>query len=147
MAVTNERVVGWHLVKGSINSSIFEDFMLNIVTDQRDVILLDNASIHKTSRVLDVMLSRGFTPCFLPPYSPEFQPIENAFSVLKTTYRRMRENECSSVGEQEANVKLRLQQSMQSLDSEVLDQLFMSCWNKSTEYLRNRHFTSTAHQP
>ena len=88
MAVTNDRVVGWKLVQGSINSAIFADFMATLETDERDVILLDNASIHKTQLVLDTILSRGLTPCFLPPYTPDFQPIEHCFSVIKNAYKR-----------------------------------------------------------
>ena len=53
MAVTNDRVVGWRLVPGSINSIIFADFMSTLDTKERDVILLDNASIHKTHMVQD----------------------------------------------------------------------------------------------
>ena len=89
MAVTNTSVVGWMLVKGSINSAIFSRFMGNLNTDQRDVVLLDNASIHKTHVAMDAMLCRGLTPCFFPPYTPEFQPIEHAFSILKNSYRRI----------------------------------------------------------
>ena len=48
MAVTNDQVVGWKLVPGSINSIIFAYFMSTLDTKERDVILLDNASIHKT---------------------------------------------------------------------------------------------------
>ena len=89
MAVTNDQVVGWRLVPGSINSIIFADFMSSLDTKERDVILLDNASIHKTHSVLDTMISRGLTPCFLPPYTPEFQPIEHCFSVIKNAFRRL----------------------------------------------------------
>jgi hypothetical protein len=83
MAVSNERVVGWRLEKGSINGAIFADFMSTLDTDDRDVVLMDNASIHKTSLVMDTIIGRGLTPCFLPPYTPDFQPIEHCFSVLK----------------------------------------------------------------
>jgi transposase len=87
MAVSNERVVGWRLEKGSINSVIFADFLSTLNTDSRDVMLMDNASIHKTTLVMDTIIGRGLTPCFLPPYTPDFQPIEHCFSVIKNAFR------------------------------------------------------------
>jgi hypothetical protein len=44
MAVTNQKVVGWELVKGAVNSTRFAQFMQMLDTDQRDVVLLDNLS-------------------------------------------------------------------------------------------------------
>jgi transposase/transposase-like protein len=135
MAVTNQRVVGWRLIRGSINSSIFSTFMSSIETDGRDVVLLDNASIHKTSNAIDTMMSRGFTPCFLPPYSPEFQPIENAFSIVKNAFRRVHQPESTrSAPEQDADMEHRLQLSIQSLSSTILSHQFLSCWRNALDY-------------
>jgi len=69
-----ELVSSLKLVKGAINSHIFSEFMATLDTHERDVMLLDNCSIHKTQTAQDAMISRGLTPLFLPPYSPEFQP-------------------------------------------------------------------------
>jgi hypothetical protein len=52
------------------------------------VLVLDNASIHKTREVQQVMASKGYTPMYTPPYSPEFNPIEHCFGAIKTRYYR-----------------------------------------------------------
>jgi transposase len=136
MAVTNSSVVGWQLVRGSINSSIFASFMSSIDTDGRDVILLDNASIHKTSQAIDAMMSRDFTPCFLPPYSPEFQPIENSFSVVKSAFRRITSSASTYVSDHDADMMKRVRYCIQSLSSKTLAHQFSSCWQKSLDYVQ-----------
>ena len=89
MAVTTESVVGWKLTRGAFSSVAFSKFLRSLDTDGRDVILMDNASIHKAAPVWHVLEDRQFTPCFLPPYTPVFQPIEHRFSVMKTAYRQV----------------------------------------------------------
>ena len=135
MAVTNQRVVGWKLVKGSIDSVIFADFMQNLETDERDVVLLDNASIHGTGISIDAMLSRGLTPCFLPPYTPEFQPIEHCFSVLKQSYRLTTPSETAVVlPERLDDVVSRLCTCLPKLSPTTLTNQFDACWQRSSEY-------------
>jgi len=90
MAVTDQKVVGWKLIKGAVNSVLFAEFMQTLDTDQRDVVLLDNLSSHGTTLVLDTMAERGLTPCFLPPYTPDFQPIEHCFFVVKNAFRKLK---------------------------------------------------------
>lgn len=49
---------------------------------------MDNAAIHHANIVMDVCVERFLIPWFLPPYSPEYQPIEHVFSVTKNMYRK-----------------------------------------------------------
>ena len=135
MAVTNQRVVGWKLVKGSINSGIFADFMQNLEMDERDVVLLDNASIHKTGVSMDTMVYRGLTPCFLPPYTPEFQPIEHCFSVLKQSYRLTNPSETAVVfSDKLDDVVSRLETCLPKLSPTTLKNQFDACWKRAAEY-------------
>ena len=135
MAVTNTRVVGWTLVKGSINSFKFSEFMANLKTDGRDLILLDNASIHKTHAVMDSIMSRGLTPVFLPPYTPEFQPIEHAFSVLKSSFRRNRGSDVEC--DRENDMIERVTTSLENLNPQILKNQFMACWQRAKDFLGN----------
>lgn len=128
MAVSNERVVGWRLEKGSINGDIFADFISTLNTDDRDVLLMDNASIHKTSSVIDTIIGRGLTPWFLPPYTPEFQPIEHCFSVMKNTYRRSPTVETPASTEVMAS---RVKESMEALSAAILSAFFGACWQRA----------------
>ena len=51
--------------------------------------VLDNLCVHKGERVLQAITSRGCQVLFLPAYSPDLTPIEEAFSKLKTGLRRL----------------------------------------------------------
>lgn len=48
------------------------------------MVLMDNLAAHKSARVEEVIRARGCQLLFLPSYSPDFSPIEEAFSKLKT---------------------------------------------------------------
>lgn len=51
------------------------------------VVVLDNLSAHKAASIRQVVESRGCDLLFLPPYSPDFTPIEQAFSKIKAILR------------------------------------------------------------
>jgi transposase len=69
-------------------------------------VILDNLSIHLESRVKQVIEARDCRLLFLPAYSPDFSPIEEAFSKVKTFLRR-----------QEARTREALQEALgQALD-------------------------------
>jgi transposase len=53
-----------------------------------DVVILDNLPAHKGTAVREAVEAAGATLLFLPPYSPDFNPIENAFAKLKTLLRK-----------------------------------------------------------
>jgi transposase len=48
---------------------------------------MDNARVHKTQEVAEAVGSMGLNPIFLPPYSPQLNPIELVFGRLKTIYK------------------------------------------------------------
>jgi transposase len=50
--------------------------------------LMDNLSAHKGGRVKEIIESRGWELLYLPPYSPDFNPIEQVFSKVKGLMRR-----------------------------------------------------------
>lgn len=52
-----------------------------------DVLVLDNLSAHKVSGLREWLAERGVDVLFLPPYSPDFSPVEQAWSKLKTSLR------------------------------------------------------------
>ena len=53
-----------------------------------DIVVMDNLSAHKDKRALDAIKNVGASVLFLPPYSPEFNPIEKLWSKLKEFVRR-----------------------------------------------------------
>jgi transposase len=56
-----------------------------------DVVIMDNLSSHKGQRVRELIEAKGASLRYLPPYSPDFNPIENAFAKLKALLRKATE--------------------------------------------------------
>jgi len=57
---------------------------------KRDIVVLDNLSSHKVACVKEAIASVGAKVVYLPPYSPDFNPIGNVFSKLKTMLRKLK---------------------------------------------------------
>jgi len=55
---------------------------------RRDVVILDNLATHKVAGVREAIEKAGARLLYLPPYSPDFNPIENLWSKVKQTLRR-----------------------------------------------------------
>ena len=53
--------------------------------------MLDNLKAHKSPRVAEILVRKNCTVRYLPPYSPDFNPIEMAISKLKSALRKLAE--------------------------------------------------------
>ncbi len=77
-------------VDGAVNGQVFAaylDQVLGPTLRPGDVVVLDNLSVHKVAGLEQVAQKYGARLLYLPPYSPDFNPIELAFSKLKTWLR------------------------------------------------------------
>ncbi len=81
-----------YLAEGSVNGDTFVQFiqrsLLNIIqpfdgNNPRSVVVLNNASIHHVDAVCELISAAGALVRFLPPYSPDLNPIEELFSKVK----------------------------------------------------------------
>ena len=75
---------------GAVNGEVFAaylDQVLGPTLVPGDVVVLDNLSVHKVAGLAEIVEARGARLLYLPPYSPDFNPIELAFSKLKTGLR------------------------------------------------------------
>src|SRR5258708_35847782 len=80
------------LLDGSADAAVFEAYIEQILAPSLrpgQIVILDNLSIHLGPRVKESIEARGCQLLFLPAYSPDFSPIEGAFSKLKTLLRRI----------------------------------------------------------
>lgn len=80
------------LIDRPMNRQIFEAWVetqLAPTLQPGDVVILDNLSSHKSERAKAVLKQRGAWFLFLPPYSPDLNPIEMAFAKLKAHLRRI----------------------------------------------------------
>jgi transposase len=81
------------VLDGPINRHSFETYVEKLLVPQLrsgDVVIMDNLSSHKGPRVREIEAT-GANLFYLPPYSPDFNPIENAFSKLKAMLRKVAE--------------------------------------------------------
>lgn len=79
------------VVEGASDRLVFETYVERILVPALrpgDIVVWDNLSVHKSARARDLIEAAGCALLFLPPYAPDFSPIEQAFSKLKTHLRR-----------------------------------------------------------
>jgi transposase len=79
------------VLDGPINRIAFEAYVDKVFVPELrpgDIVVMDNLSSHKGPRVREMIEAAGADLLFLPPYSPDFNPIENAFSKLKAHLRK-----------------------------------------------------------
>lgn len=79
---------------GPINRISFETYVADVLVPELrlgDVVVMDNLSSHKGPRVREMIEAAGAELLYLPPYSPNFNPIENAFAKLKALLRKAAE--------------------------------------------------------
>ena len=63
-----------------------DPFLKSLYEDKKLVLILDNARIHKTEEVKETLIGSSFKVLFLPPYTPQFNPIELAFNCIKRRF-------------------------------------------------------------
>ncbi len=102
------------VVDGAVNGDVFQAFVEQVLVPQLrpgDVVVMDNLSSHKRVRTRELIEAAGASVLFLPPYSPDLNPIEMIFAKVKQLLRSLA---CRTVDA--------LWQAMQS----VLDQITAS---------------------
>jgi transposase len=80
------------VVDGAMNGDIFRAYVEQVLAPtlaQGDIVILDNLSSHKVTGVREAIEQRGASLLYLPPYSPDLNPIEQAFAKLKALLRKL----------------------------------------------------------
>lgn len=79
------------LLEGGTDTAAFEVYVEQVLAPALvpgQIVVMDNLSAHKGERIQHLLEARGCSVQYLPPYSPDLSPIEEAFSKLKTLLRR-----------------------------------------------------------
>jgi transposase len=79
------------IVDGAVNTELFEKYIEHILLPSLQpgqIVVMDNARIHKGKRVQQLIEEQGCQVLFLPAYSPDFSPIEETFSKIKIFLRQ-----------------------------------------------------------
>lgn len=90
-----EEIVALEILEGSVMKELFLWFIreqvapiLNPFPMKHRVVILDNCSIHHSADIAEIIEGEcGARLIFLPPYSPDFNPIEEAFAMIKAALR------------------------------------------------------------
>lgn len=81
------------LVDGAVDTLVFDAFgevFVRPCLKAGDVLVLDNLGAHRASRIERIAVECGASVIWLPPYSPDFSPIEQMWSKLKTYLRKVK---------------------------------------------------------
>jgi transposase len=79
------------VLDGPINRLAFQAYVEQVLVPELspgDIVVMDNLSSHKGPAVCQAIAATGARLLYLPPYSPDFNPIENAFAKLKALLRK-----------------------------------------------------------
>ena len=92
-------------IEGSTTKEVFEAYVEHFLAPtlrEKQIVVMDNLSAHKGQRARKLIEDRGCELLFLPPYSPDLNPIEEAFSkvkrFLRVTGARTREALVEAIG-------------------------------------------------
>jgi transposase len=91
-AIDSEGVNSSMSVEGAVDSRAFEAYIEHFLAPKlkrSQIVVMDNLSSHKSKRVERLIEAVGATLLFLPPYSPDMNPIEEAFSKVKGILRKV----------------------------------------------------------
>jgi transposase len=80
------------VVDGAVNADVFEAFVEQVLVPQLrsgDTVVMDNLSSHKRARTRQLIEAAGAQVLYLPPYSPDLNPIEMVFAKVKQLLRSL----------------------------------------------------------
>ena len=89
-AISIKGVVAKKAIQGSMKGKDFHDFVKNDLVPKLnpgDVVVMDNLNIHKMEGIEEQIATGGARVEYLPPYSPDFNPIEMLWSTIKSLVR------------------------------------------------------------
>jgi transposase len=91
-AISAECVTAPLVLDGPMDGASFEAYVEQVLVaalPAGSIVVMDNLSAHKTPRVAELLAQAGITVRYLPPYSPDFNPIEQLWSKIKAILRRL----------------------------------------------------------
>lgn len=93
-ALRCDRMTAPMMIKGAINGETFLAYVEQCLVptlERGDIVVMDNVPAHKVEGVQDAIEAVGATLRYLPPYSPDLNPIEAAYSAFKAFLRKCAE--------------------------------------------------------
>jgi transposase len=104
-ALRHDRMTAPLVVDGAMNGETFLAYVQQCLVPtlkRKDIVAMDNLPVHKVPGIREAIEAAGATLRYLPPYSPDLNPIEMAFSKLKAFLRKVAQRTiarlCRSIG-------------------------------------------------
>ena len=91
-ALRHDRITAPCVFDGAINGARFLAWVEQALVPallEDDIVIMDNLGSHKVKGVREAIKAVGATPLYLPPYSPDLNPIEQVFAKLKANLRKV----------------------------------------------------------
>jgi len=111
MAITTNNILYSEIHDDSIDSTKFYSFIDNLIKHLKEknyIFIFDNVAFHKNKNVLKLITSNGHKYIFTPPYSPNNNPIENTFSLIKRSYYKIIKNKIKNM----TNIRISINESL-----------------------------------
>lgn len=89
--IRRDGLVAPFLIDGAMDADAFRAYVTHVLVPELvpgDVVVMDNLATHKVAGIAEAIAAAGATLLYLPPYSPDFNPIEKAFAKLKALLRK-----------------------------------------------------------
>lgn len=142
-------LIGWYIVEGSIGGERYQHFvrhhLLAVLTglggfpNSESVVVLDNFVTHRSVAFIDPIEQKNGVVLHLPPYSPEFNPIQIVFSKVKLWLKR-RERE---IEDGDLDPVMAIHNALESVTcQDCRDYIKSSCRGKESFYLFGLHDSS-----
>ena len=100
MAISQNGVEAYHIFEGACNKEILSDFMIDelnpVLSQQNKAVLMDNVRFHH-SEIVQASIDPSIDLHYLPAYSPQLNPIEQVFSLIKGVYKKQKVSENEEV--------------------------------------------------
>ena len=99
-ALRHDAVTAPCVIDGAINGETFRAYVEQFLAPTLkpgDIVIMDNLASHKVAGVREAIAAVGAELIYLPPYSPDFNPIEQAFAKLKSLLRTAAERTVSNL--------------------------------------------------
>lgn len=90
--LTQDSLIAPWVIKGAMDRDAFDTYVATQLAPAiapGTVVILDNLCVHKSARAAETLKAKGCWFLFLPPYSPDLNPIEMAFAKLKAHLKRI----------------------------------------------------------
>ena len=118
-------------VESATDSEVFEAFLEEVLCPKLkadDVVVMDNLSVHKVDRVRQLIEATGAHLLYLPPYSPDFNPIEKAWSKFKQFLRSAKARTTDALDQA-------ITEALKTISAENASAWFTHCSYRSTAIL------------